>query len=232
MLVVGIGTGRCGSVSLARLLGKQRGVKFTHESRPLLPWRREDATEFDIGILDAAFGITDPMEPYRVHAERFRERLDDYQVVGDVASPWLQYLPELLSEFPDARVIALIRRDKERFIESFMKKAGERADHWCRGKRKDRWSIIFPEYPVDDNREALDMYWEDYNARIWEWKEELREQMLVVFTKDLSDFAAQDRIFGFVGLDRHYHDPAWYNAGPFNHIEARPVQEDQHGRPL
>ena len=37
-IILGTGTGRCGSFSLARLLNQQPGVQVSHEDPPLLPW--------------------------------------------------------------------------------------------------------------------------------------------------------------------------------------------------
>lgn len=40
-IILGMGSGRCGTFSLPRLLGMQPECVSTHEEPPLLPWRRE-----------------------------------------------------------------------------------------------------------------------------------------------------------------------------------------------
>ena len=42
-VLLGIGTGRCGTLSLADLLSHQPGTRVTHECRPTLPWTAVDA---------------------------------------------------------------------------------------------------------------------------------------------------------------------------------------------
>jgi len=40
-IILGIGSGRCGTFSLAHVLNRQPSVEVSHEDPPLLPWRRE-----------------------------------------------------------------------------------------------------------------------------------------------------------------------------------------------
>ncbi|MGN6546966.1 MAG: hypothetical protein ACTHK7_18065 [Aureliella sp.] len=101
--VFGIGTGRCGTLSLARLLNSQVDVKVTHEMRPLLDW-------------DA------PHDEQRRIARARLERLareSDAGLVGDVASFYLPYLPYLLEASEDIRVVCL-RRPRHEVIASFI----------------------------------------------------------------------------------------------------------------
>ena len=42
-LVIGLGTGRCGTVSLSRLLNAQPDAQVRHELRPYLPWAVDEA---------------------------------------------------------------------------------------------------------------------------------------------------------------------------------------------
>ena len=37
-LIIGVGTGRCGTVSLFKILDMQKDSKTTHESEPILQW--------------------------------------------------------------------------------------------------------------------------------------------------------------------------------------------------
>ena len=41
-IVLGIGTGRCATASLATLLNEQEDSSVSHEVRPLLPWNTEN----------------------------------------------------------------------------------------------------------------------------------------------------------------------------------------------
>ena len=89
-LIFGLGTGRCGTVSLSELLNIQAGFAVTHESEPLLPW------EFDKKAI-----------------EKKLEQLLQYEgaVVGDVAFYYLPYVEYILSGYANAKFICL-KRDK------------------------------------------------------------------------------------------------------------------------
>jgi hypothetical protein len=72
--VIGLGTGRCGTASLAALLGAQEGVHVGHEQAPMIPWRpSSDDNERAVRWLEAQPG----------------------PVVGDVAHAWISLVPQL-----------------------------------------------------------------------------------------------------------------------------------------
>jgi len=67
-IVLGIGTGRCGTASLARVLNQQPDAQASYEERPLLPWKAVDAKR----VLKERFA-------------RFRQN-GKARLLGDVAS--------------------------------------------------------------------------------------------------------------------------------------------------
>lgn len=95
-IVIGFGTGRCGTKSLAKFLDNQPGFDVTHEGIPL-------------GWIPA---FADP----KIEIGNLVER--DAEVVGDVGFYWVHYLWLILKEYPDAKAINLLRDDEE-VIESF-----------------------------------------------------------------------------------------------------------------
>ncbi len=78
-IVLGMGSGRCGTLSLAQVLSRQPGVMFSHEAPPLLPWQREPGSN--------------------VIRERFARwrRTRQAAIVGDVASFYLPYVEDALA---------------------------------------------------------------------------------------------------------------------------------------
>jgi hypothetical protein len=42
-IILGIGTGRCGLASLAKILNQQPDTQCSYEDSPLLPWKHIDA---------------------------------------------------------------------------------------------------------------------------------------------------------------------------------------------
>src|SRR5437667_11423287 len=98
-IILGIGSGRCGTRSLANLLNRQPGTRVTHEEPPRLPWRIPHA---------------------RAMAQRLAqiERSRQEQVVGDVALYYLPYVEQAIEHSPDVRILCL-KRPREEVIESF-----------------------------------------------------------------------------------------------------------------
>lgn len=147
-LVLGIGTGRSGTVSLANLLDAAPGTHITHEALPRLPWEYAEA-------------------PLAQHLKQFRERSE--AIVGDVASYWLPYIEEILRRWEDVRII-YVERERAAVVDSFVIKMKGKKNHWMhhngRRWRRDRnWDQCFPKYDVDDMATAIGLYWDEYAAR-------------------------------------------------------------------
>ncbi len=141
-IVIGIGSGRNGSTSLAGLLSTIEGSCCTHENPPLMCW-------------------TPRAEETRFHLKRLERLAEYFPVVVDVAHWWLNAMPKLLSWFPDARVIG-ITRNAESCARSFLKIKGAgvgSCNHWVPFGNgiwsAERWDPTYPTYPVPD------LAWED-----------------------------------------------------------------------
>lgn len=199
---LGIGTGRCGTVSLAKLLDKQPGVVCTHEERPLLPWyfNWEDEAHW---------------EAFHVHVARFKQA--GAGLVGDVAFYWLPYLHEMFSTFPNLKVICL-KRDRQETIRSYMRKT-EGRNHWMihdgRKWRLDSvWDPCYPKYHVETKEEAIGRYWDEYYRAVEGWARHRPEQVRVWDVDVLNSKRGQDEIFEFLGLKEHVHVlPCRFNVG-------------------
>jgi hypothetical protein len=99
-IVFGIGSGRCGTLSLAQVLSRQPGVMVSHEDPPLLPWDREPG---DYVI--------------RQRFARWR-RSRQAAIVGDVASFYLPYVEDAIALEPAIRIVCL-KRPREEVVQSF-----------------------------------------------------------------------------------------------------------------
>ena len=146
-LWIGMGTGRCGTASLARLLDAQPAASVTHEAPRVLPW-----------------SVDRPALTARVAALRGRGG----NFVGDVALSYLPYAELLLEEHPDARLLVL-RRDREQTVRSYMRLAGGRNHFVRRGAGEWRadpeWDRCYPDYDEPDLEIALTRFWNDYYQR-------------------------------------------------------------------
>ena len=108
-VIIGYGTGRCGTQSLARFLNNQNGCDITHE-KVELNWQPafSDVQE----AINGLFRRTSP-------------------IIGDVGFFWIHYLTHILREVKDAKAINIWRED-EAVIESFwsyMKKEVQNFQH-------------------------------------------------------------------------------------------------------
>ena len=95
MIVIGYGTGRCGTQSLASFLNQQKGFNITHEAI-YHSWYQTPEYESTVDKLLAMKGA----------------------VIGDIAYYWIKHLNKLFSTVDNLKVIN-ITRDIDEVIESF-----------------------------------------------------------------------------------------------------------------
>lgn len=138
-VIIGLGTGRCGTVSLSRLLNLQEKSKFSHELQRL-PW-----------VIDK---------------ERFnklyqRINLKEFNFVGDVSFYNLPYINLFLKKNKNTKFI-LLKRDREEVVRSFLKKT-KTSNHFQKGAvTKHIWDECFPRFEAKDKAEAIEKYYDHY----------------------------------------------------------------------
>ena len=160
--VFGLGTGRCGTLSLARLLAFQDEFLVTHEG--LLMTGEKSFGERCLPLLAWEFSGQE-IGAYLNSAERAKG-----VTLADVAFYHLNYVPYLIRHLKWTRFVCL-KRDKMATIRSFL--------GWNKfnifDSREEResmqltvWHRCFPKYDVLTKEAALMRYWEDY-YRQSEW---------------------------------------------------------------
>jgi hypothetical protein len=94
-IILGIGTGRCGTGSLAKVLNQQTDAVCSFEEPPLLPWKAADGP--------------------RVIRERFARfrHFGKARLLGDCASFYLPYVEDAIAAEPDVRIVCLMRPREE-----------------------------------------------------------------------------------------------------------------------
>lgn len=152
-LIVGIGTGRCGTLSLAKLLNLQSFCTVSHEMRPLLSW--------DSVSDDAVIARFMAMQKFASPTPFF----------GDVAFFNLNYIPVLMKAFPDMKVIYLTRPRQE-VIASYLKVMHEwpklnnvYPDHWTtdlKNRYVTDYDDCFPSYSAGSLEERIGKYVDEY----------------------------------------------------------------------
>lgn len=200
-LVLGVGSGRTGSESLAYLLDVQPDGCVSHEfslfcaeghraarHRPPLAWDtpRAEAREAIIGL------------------SRHRGT-----IVGDAGSYWLPQLAWVLEELENVRVVG-VTRDRASVVRSFLEKSTNR-NHWMRHDGAEWvadpvWDPAFPKYDCDDKEEAIGRYWDDYYGECDRLVAAHPDRFRLWPLKSLSDPVAAREILLFAG-----HDPERLN---------------------
>jgi len=189
-LILGVGTGRCGTKSLVRLLSAQSGTKATHERFgskvrwncpahlwPLRLWR------------DTAMGREGP------------------SVRADVALNWTPHVETFLDwadrDGRSLRVVGL-KRGRQETVDSYLRWKPN-ADHWSyhanRSQEPDKWDHAYPPDPgARSKAEAIGRFWD----RVYRMLESVEDDRLKVFrTEDLNTEEGVRSILSHCG----YEDP-------------------------
>jgi len=180
-ILIGLGTGRCGTSSLARLLSLAENCRVGHEckfGRQRLTWPpSESAMEAVLGFLEGS----------------------ERPVSGDVAFYYLPCARWIHRRRPDTRFICL-RRDREETIESYMEKT-EGRDHWSMlSLGVDPWDSKYPKFRTANKRTAIGMYWDMYYAEASRMERE-GLQIKTFEMEALNEERGVAAIMNFAGLD-------------------------------
>jgi hypothetical protein len=192
-LVIGLGTGRCGSTSLSAMLGTIANSCCTHETPPLIFWNPQ-------------------REQVDFHIKRFRMLAGYYSLVADVSHWWLNSIEQVFNHFPEAKIIGLIR-DPDDCAMSFLRIQGlGKGSHnpWIARSngiwRTGNWDPTYPSYPLPACSEKrpdraklklITRYVKEYNAQLEEMARTAPNSVKLVRTEELSHDAVQEEIFQF-----------------------------------
>ena len=182
-IVIGLGSGRCGTQSLAAWLNRQDGAHVSHEMHgPAIAWEGSQAA-VDETIC------------------RFQEQTA-LRLVGDVASYYLPYVERILARDPRIRFVCL-KRGREETVVSFVKKTPGK-NHWVEQDgvpwKRNRWDRCFPKYRVSDKAEAIGRYWDDYYRRAAELQTEFPHAFRVFEMDMLNSEVGQRKILDFLAV--------------------------------
>ena len=157
-IVLGIGTGRCGSFSLTRVLNQQPEMVCSHEEPPLLPWKHIDGQQV----------IRERFSRFRLHGKA--------RLLGDCASFYLPYVEDAIAAEPDIRIVCL-KRPKEEVVASFCRWLDQTmplpTNHWARQPASGWHHIpitrgLFPKYDTQNREEGIRRYWDEYYEKVGE----------------------------------------------------------------
>ena len=187
-IVIGLGTGRCGTLSLRALLQCQPDTNATHETM-LLPYRVNDRK----------------LEQYMQKLHRRKE-----EVVADVALWNLPYVTSILAKYHNTKFICL-KRDKDAVVTSFIRKTPKR-NHWTSfdsvhwdskaWPREARcpYQRCYPRFDAD-KKEAIELYWDYYEVISEMYEQAFPDSFRIFPVEYLNIRDGCEKILSFAGYE-------------------------------
>jgi hypothetical protein len=207
-VILGLGSGRCGSTSLSAMLAAVTGSCATHENPPLIAWNPES-------------------EQLDFHMRRFRLLTRYFPLVFDSAHWWLRAIDRFFADFPDGKAIGLYR-DNKACAQSFARVKGEglgSSNHWIAPGNgiwsANNWDPTYPTFSLPEDADLdpdaaraqlILRYVEEYNDALFALRERLPDKVMLVRTEELALPAIHEEIFEFIGF-RAELPPLVFNAG-------------------
>lgn len=131
MIVIGLGTGRSGTASLANLLLKQTDAHCFHEMNPTCV-RFFGTPRPILNGIDEYQAILDGGDPSKLIVDLSRQvvmeaydklcKTDNVKLIGDIAFYYLSYVEAIAERNPNVRFVCL-KRDKEKTVRSWLHQA-------------------------------------------------------------------------------------------------------------
>jgi hypothetical protein len=170
VIVIGLGTGRSGTASLAKLLSSQRDamcfhemnpscVRFTGTPQPIL----NTIDEFQ-AILDGGNSSRLTVDLGRAVAARAYDelcRMERVRVIGDVACYYLTYVEEIAARNANVRFVSL-KREREATIESWVKKVA--IPRWRSKRIADQLASFITRERYYTSRN----FWMEHDGSVWQ----------------------------------------------------------------
>lgn len=202
-LIIGLGTGRCGTQSLSRFLSNQPGMIVLHEGT--------------IGGRDHPFRWQDDHDRVRRWVESLPELLGHPACCGDVGMYFLPYCEFLISLHPGIRFVCL-ERDRAEVVESFVRHTPGRHPWMHHAGSRWRidpvWDAAYPKFDEPDKGKAAGLYWDLYHTEVTRLVERYPDRVSRFPTESLNSRDGRIAILDFVGfagprnLDAAFHSNA------------------------
>lgn len=142
-IIIGLGTGRCGTVSLTNLLSLQDSCVANHEYR-----------------------MKNQARVWGNNFTALKEYIDNKseKFVCEVSFYNLPEVDRLIDRYNNVKFI-IMKRDKQETIDSYMKKTIGR-NHWQEHDgtryRYCEWDSAYPKFNGNDKADSIGMYWDMY----------------------------------------------------------------------
>ena len=177
-IIIGLGTGRCGTVSLSKLLQKV-GLYVTHELAPVVGWEGGKAKD-------------------RLNLIK-NSNLD-----GDVAF-WYLNLVEEMNEICENIRFVCFQRNIDEVVQSYIQKTIGR-NHWMDHDdidwhKDNTWDQCYPKYNVNNKLESIKLYCEEYHKRSLDLQKRM-DNFKIFDVTSLNSESGIKSILNFLGINR------------------------------
>ena len=176
--IIGLGSGRCGTHSLAALLNKQHNTHISHELRPYLPWKKD-------------------LSKFKAHTARYDS--DTSTFVGEVAFFLMPYVLDILKLYNNVKFICL-RRDRAATVKSYLNR-NKNCQWTLHNGVRGYWYWCYPKFAYCTTEEAIGLYWDLYYSAAESWQERLSRDVFRVYDIDaLNNLDMVSEILKFAGI--------------------------------
>lgn len=210
-IVIGLGSGRSGTASLASLIDRQPGGICFHEMNPSCAVFSGNA-QSQLNTVREFGQILTVGQP---------------ELLGDIAYYYLNYVDDILALMPDC-IFVCIKRDRAQTVASWLRKSSigrwpslwlaDRIKSWLtrepfytqynywqdhdgsRWKRDPVWDSCFPKFEAASKEEAIGLYWDYYYLQAQRLEHKHPRCFRVFDVDELSTAAGQREILSFIGL--------------------------------
>jgi len=191
-LIISIGTGRSGSVSLSYFLSHQNKMRVLHEGRidekkirKLIKWSDDKIELFNwLTFLENSNSTN--------------------HFFGDTGMYYLPYIKDIIKKYPNVKIIGLVR-DKKSVVNSYLNKTKNR-NHWFnhngkKWKKDEVWDACYPKYPEEDKKKALGLYWDEYNKTSLNLQLEYPKNVKIWKIEEFNSIKGKNEILDFIGYN-------------------------------
>lgn len=206
-LIIGLETGRCGTVSLSLFLNDQPSTNVVHEGHV-----RGDKSDRVLheGNIEEGGGnrhifqwngssgeVLSYLEGLRQHSRTRR--------FGDVAYYFLPYAEAILEKWPTSKFVVL-KRERSATVDSFLRKTRGR-NHWMdhdgsRWKKDPDFDPTFPALDASSKRVALEKYWDLYYERVDRLLDRHPDSLTLHRVSALNTVEGRRKILSFLGYKK------------------------------
>lgn len=169
MIIIGLGTGRSGTTSLAHLLNKQPNSVVFHEMNPSM--MRFSGTKAPVlNTIKEYEAILDGGDPSYLTVDLGRKQsadkydalsqMKEVSLLGDIAFYYLTYVEDIIAISNRVRFVCL-KRDRSQTINSWIKKS--RIERWRSKWWGERLSALMQRIPFHESKN----FWMDHDGTEW-----------------------------------------------------------------